>query len=106
MLPAARAAGAKSTWDEDDAGAERKGAQAAGGPDAGGQVARGGLGGVKRGQEGGVDGASGRGLKFTRNQCSWIPDVAGGWEGCRSGGDEPAGGLVRGRALRLWGCVR
>ena len=75
MLPTARAEGAKSTWDKDDAGAERKGAQAAGGADVGGQVARGGLRGVKRGQEGGVDGASGRGLKFTRNQRSWIPDV-------------------------------
>ena len=92
MLPAARAAGAKSTWDDDDAGAERKGAQAAGGPDVGGQVARGGLGGVKRGQEGGVDGASGRGLKFTRNQCSWIPDVAEGGRGAEAGGTSQLGG--------------
>ena len=104
MLPTARAEGAKSTWDKDDAGAERKGAQAAGGADVGGQVARGGLRGVKRGQEGGVDGASGRGLKFTRNQRSWIPDVGEG--GAEAGGEEPAGGLVRGRALRLWGWVR
>lgn len=100
MLPVARAAGAKSTWDEGNAGAESKGVEAAGGAEVGGRVARSGLGGVERGQEGGVNGAW-RGGNSSRTCAPEFPRGRG-----RRRGEEPAGGLVRGRALRLWGSVR
>lgn len=67
MRPAARAAGAKSVWDKDDAGDEGEGAEAAGGAGVGCRVARAGQGGVGRGQEGevgrGQEGGVGRGRR-------------------------------------------
>ena len=80
MRPAARAAGAKSVWDKDDAGGEGEGAEAARGAGVGCRVARAGQGGVGRGQEGevgrGQEGGVGRGQE-------------GGVDGAAAGGDSP-----------------